>query len=165
MALDPGVYCGLSDLLLGDLTLPRYAGDGSQFVNRAAEVIDARLGHIYKTPIAIPVDPKFRPSALILKQINELLASGRIILDMAAAAEDNNLHAYGRQLMREGEAMLHALEVGDRVLQGADTVDSNDTVVLGPKAIQTDSVSLVEQFYAMGNPHNWPCVNPVQPYE
>lgn len=154
MPLDPGVYCGLEDLLLGDLTLPRYMGDGSQFVNIAAEDIDSSLGHIYVTPIEIVgSDPTYRASTLMLKRINRLLASGRIILDLAAAGEDSDLHAYGRSLYREGMDLLQKIVTGDIVLAGADRVDAGlDAASTGPRIINEDSASLVESFYARFDP-------------
>lgn len=158
MPLDPDVYCALTDLLKGDLDLPRYMGDGSQFVNMAAEDIDSHLGHIYLTPIEVEDIPKNRPTTLMLKRINRLLASGRMVLDLAAAGEDSDLHAYGRSLVKEAMDLLEKIASGEIVLAGAeridDVVDPTGEHFTGPKIINQDSYSLVEAFYDRFNPRS-----------
>lgn len=167
MPLDPGVYCGLTDLMKGDLELARYMGDGSGYINLAAEDIDSHLGHIYVTPIEVLVaDPRYRPTTLMLKRVNRLLASGRMILDLAAAGEDSDLHAYGRSLLREAMDLLNKIALGDIVLAGAERLDDGEVVPTGPRVVNEDSESLVEAFYSRFNGNNIFAVNPqIEPYK
>jgi hypothetical protein len=149
-------YCGLEDLLKGDLDLPRYMGDGSQFVNMAAEDIDSHLGHIYVTPIEVEDTPRNRPTTLMLKRINRLLASGRIVLDLATAGEQDNLHAYGRSLVKEAMDLLEKIAAGEIVLAGAERIDDvvnpDGENFSGPAIHNEDSYSLVQAYYDRFNP-------------
>lgn len=115
-------------------------------IRSQADDIDAQLGHIYQTPIVVPDEPKYRPTLLLLKKINNLLASGRLMLDMSAAGEDDNPNAYGMQMLREGLALLGQIQSGSIILAGAPRIDES-TGAPGPLIHNEDSVSLVEQFY------------------
>lgn len=165
MPLNPGVYCGLTDLLKGDLDLPRYMGDGSQFVNMAAEDIDSHLGHIYVTPIEVLDIPRNRPTKLMLKRINRLLASGRMVLDLATAGESTDLHAYGRSLVKEAMDLLEKIASGEIVLAGAsridEVVDPTGQHFTGPRITNEDSYSLVQAFYDRFNPNQPDVVSPI----
>lgn len=156
MPLNDGVYCGLGDLLKGDLELPRYVGDGSSLVNRAAEDIDSHIGHIYVTPVEVPDEPRYRPTKLMLKRINVCLASGRLILDLATASESSDMHAYGRALVKEAMDLLEKISAGEIVLAGAeridDVVDPEGEHFSGPAIKNEDSYSLVQAFYDRFNP-------------
>jgi hypothetical protein len=163
-------YCTKDDLLTGDIPLAGKYGDGTSFVNFASDEIDGQIGHIYVTPITYtsPVDPKAKPAQLLLKKINILLASGRIILDMAAGTEDQNLHAYGNPMLLEGISLLNMISSGKIKLNMAieiDTVsdDENNSVTL----IQDDPYSLVESFYTNYSRPAWvwPPNVPVRPYD
>lgn len=144
-------YCTKDDLLTGDIPLAGKYGDGSSFVQMAADEIDAELGHIYVTPIVIEdaTEPENRPSVLTLKKINQLLASGRIILDMAAGGEDTDLHAYGRRMIDEALLLLGKICDSKMILRGAEMINSSDVDVenTAVSVTQADSVSLVESFY------------------
>lgn len=169
MPLNEGVYCRLEDLLKGDLDLPRYMGDGSQFVNRAAEDIDSHIGHIYSTPITVDTnDPRTRPTFLILKRINSLLASGRMMLDLAAAGETTELHAYGRSLVQEALSLLEKIANSEIVLYGAERNDptpEDSTEFSGPAIKNADSYSLVQAFYERYNPNlGYDPVGTIGPY-
>jgi hypothetical protein len=163
-------YAAKEDLLTGDIPLAGKYGDGTSFVNFAADEIDGQIGHIYVTPVTFlnPVDPKAKPAQLLLKKINILLASGRIILDMAAGTEDQNLHAYGNAMLLEGINLLNMISSGKIKLNLAteiDTVsdDENNAVTL----IQDDPYSLVEGFYQnYSRPASaWPPATPMRPYD
>lgn len=146
-------YCDKTDLLTGDIPLAGKYGDGQSFVNFAADEIDGQIGHIYISPIVFdestPVKvAAVRPAKLLLKKINILLASGRIILDMAAGGEDSDLHAYGRSMLREGIDLLKQITTGRIELTGAPlivivTPGENSAVSIH----QDDPYSLVEGFY------------------
>jgi hypothetical protein len=151
-------YCVKEDLLTGDIPLAGKYGDGTSFVNFAADEIDGQIGHIYVTPIeyADPSDPKARPAQLLLKKINVLLASGRIILDMAAGHEDDSLHSYGNSMLREGISLLKMISNRQIDLYGAtkltEETESDDTAIT---VIQDDPYSLVESFYTMYSRPAW----------
>jgi hypothetical protein len=144
-------YCATTDLLIGDIPLSAKYGDGSAFVQLAADEIDATIGHIYVTPVVFDLNanPQSRPSSLLLKKINTLLASGRIIMDQAAGSEDDNLHAYGYAMWREAWTLLEEIRSGKITLIEAakieyDTSNENTSVSL----TNEDGYSLVEAFYS-----------------
>lgn len=146
MANVAGAYSGIADLLIGDIPLQARHGDGSQMIKAQANDIDAQIGHIYLTPVEVPDEPQFRPTLLLLKKINNLLASGRLMLDMSAAGEDDNPNAYGMQMLREGLALLGQIQSGAIVLAGAPRIDEGQGAP-GLLIHNEDQVSLVEQFY------------------
>lgn len=146
MANVDGAYSGVADLLKGDIPLQAQHGDGTQMIRSQADDIDAQLGHIYVTPIVVPSEPQYRPTRLLLKKINNLLASGRLMLDMSAAGEDDAPNAYGLQMLREGLALLGQVQNGSIVLAGAPRLDEG-TGSPGLLIHNEDAVSLVEQFY------------------
>lgn len=139
-------YSSTEDLLKGDLPLPGRHGDGSQAIKNAAEDIDIQLGHKYVTPIVIPDEPKFRTSRLLLKKINNYIASGRLLLDMTALGEDAELHAYGKSLLDEGKALLAQLASGAALLPGAPLNEDQDASPTKAMIDTPDSYSLVEAF-------------------
>lgn len=153
-------YCTKADLLTGDIPLAGKYGDGTPFVQFAADEIDAQLGHIYITPIAFDESTPAktaaaRPAKLLLKKINVLLASGRIILDMAAGGEDDNLHAYGKSMHDEAVLLLNAISSGRITLADAPIIADTTTRDNGPTIANDDPYSLVESFYTQyRNPYS-----------
>lgn len=140
-------YSTKEDLLIGDVPLaPRY-GDGSKFVDLAADEIDAEIGHIYVTPVDLADTPGNRPARLLLKKINNFIASGRIVLDMSLAGEDTQLQSYGRSLLSEGVSLLQQISNGGIVLTGAELLPGTDDNPKGPSVSNEDPASLVESFY------------------
>lgn len=169
-------YCTKDDLLTGDIPLAGKYGDGTSFVDMAADEIDAQIGHIYVTPVEFDESTPekaalARPAKLLLKKINRLLASGRIILDMAAGGEDDSLHAYGNSMWREGVNLLNQISSGKIVLAGAPLLaaDATEDPNTGPSIHQDDPYSMVEGFYArFGSGHSVPLpgrVLPMRPYD
>lgn len=148
-------YCNPGDLLKGDIPYPTRYGNGQQMIDLTAEQIDSMIGHIYVTPASITVPPAAnRPSQLLLKHINILLASGRIITDMAAGGEDADLHAYGERLVQEALDYLKKIQNGEIVLTGATRLPSA-TAPSAPTISNEDAVSLVEDFYTQFRPGVW----------
>ena len=145
-------YCTKDDLLTGDIPLAGKYGDGSAFVQLAADEIDATIGHIYVTPLMFDTTahPEQRPSQLMMKKINTLLASGRIVMDMAAGGEDDNLHAYGYSMWKEAWQLLQDIVTGKYQLETetgkipSDTSNANTAVSIANE----DGYSLVEAFYS-----------------
>lgn len=142
-------YCVPADLLLGDMLLSSKYGDGSAFVGLAADEIDAQIGNLYVTPVVIPDTPRNRPSLLLLKKINTLLASGRIVMDQAIGGEDRSLQAYGKSLIDEAVMLLNKISNKEIILIGAeeheDVGDDPNTAI---SISNEDDVSLVESFYS-----------------
>jgi hypothetical protein len=146
-------------------------GDGAKYVDGAAEEIDAALGGIYVTPISIDIEanPEQRPAFLLLKKINWLLASGRLVLDLAAPGENADLHAYGRRMLDEGLALLGQVAAREIVLTGAELIPpppGEEDSPTGPTIHNEDDVSLVESFYTRHNPYTMPVpsLRPPEPY-
>lgn len=150
-------YCALEDLRIGDLSTPTYTSP-EQYIVNAAEEIDIALGHIYVTPFAVEEIPENRPTLLFLKKVNWLLASGRLILDVAAAGESDNLHAYGKRMLDEANAMLKTLTRPNDplVLVGAVLLPSSQPAPVGPIILNEDPESLVETFYREMRPSRFP---------
>ncbi|QEM40908.1 MAG: head-to-tail connector complex protein [Phage AS32] len=146
-------YAATSDLLTGDIPLAAKYGSGTGFLQLAADEIDAQIGHIYVTPIVFDESTPekiaaVRPAKLLLKKINTLLASGRIVLDMAAGGEDDNLHAYGKSMHDEAVYLLNKIQEREIVLTDAPLLaEEADNPNTGPSIIQEDAYSLVEAFY------------------
>lgn len=150
-------YCEKTDLLTGDIPLAAKYGDGQSMVDLAADEIDAEIGHTYKTPVDFTVletddaaTAAVRPSKLLLKKINQLLASGRIIMDQAAGGEDRALQAYGKSMWQEATELLEAICSGKIQLQIPLLGDGDDATQLDNtkmSLIQDDGYSLVQTFY------------------
>jgi len=121
-------------------------------IRAAADDIDAQIGHIYKTPIEVDDTPRNRPTRLLLKKINNLIASGRMLMDMAAAGSDDNTHAYGLFLLREGMDLLRQIQTGEIDLIGADRIEGDGEAVgpAAPSIHNEDDRSLVQAFYDTG---------------
>lgn len=143
-------YSTKDDLLIGNIPLPGYI-DSEKVVEDAADEIDSAIGFVYKTPIEWAVEPPTtvalqRPSRLLLKRINNYLATGRLILETAAAAEHSETHAYANRLLREANASLNAIARGEIVLEGAERIDQ-DQQVTTVMIHNVDPESNVEAFY------------------
>jgi hypothetical protein len=146
-------YCEVGDLRTGDIATPSYTTP-EQYIKNAAEEIETALGHLYVTPFVIPVPPnENRPTVLWLKKANWLLASGRMILDVAATSESDNLHAYGKRMLDEAMQMIADVK-GGQPLPGATEIDGDDqNEVTGPQIFNEDSESLVQGFYVGRRPY------------
>lgn len=91
-----------------------------KFVDDAADEIDSKLGFLYAT-VPLIVDPALpgalpRHERLLLKNINNRLASGRLILTLDIAGEDTTLHAYGWSLVRDSLRELMLVANGEVLL-------------------------------------------------
>ena len=166
-----GAYCAVEDMRTGDIATPSYTTK-AQYITNAAEEIDAALGHLYVTPIVIDSTPEFRPSILYLKKCNWLLASGRMISDVAASGESDSLNAYAKRMLDEACEMLDYIKSGKYIMTGAAQIESPDAENwTGPSVHNQDSVSMVEQFYELRRPWPWytpripPMYPPIQPYD
>ena len=151
-------YSASSDLLTGSIPTPAYL-DLDKVVQDAADEIDSKLGHIYTTPFDVSnTGPLSRPARLLLKRINNFLATGRLILQVASPEEDSRLHAYGWSLIQEANAALAAIAAGEISLTGAQVLPPVDGEVGPPVSVplisNLDPESNVEAFYdRVSNPN------------
>lgn len=144
-------YCEESDLMTGDLTIgPRV--DKPSYIDGAADEMDVILGILYETPIS--VGGLSDSSAKLLKKINRFMASGRLIMALAAGGEDSELHAYGWSLVQQAQADLHCIANGSLKLEGA-TAKDGALGARGPSIVNRDNESATEVFeqfvYREGN--------------
>lgn len=138
----PARYCTENDVLIGDVGLP--AGEADRYVNLAADEIDSDLGREYVMPVT---EGAVSTSVwMLLKRINILIASGRLILSKATASEDGGEHAYGRSLLKEGQGIIKAILAGQIDLVGVARVAGTDDGN-GPVINQQDATSAVDTFY------------------
>lgn len=141
-------YCDEEDLLLGDLEVgPSVTPE--TWVQAAADEMNSRLGFVYKVPIEAKegLPGLATHEALLLKDINRKLASGRLILAMAQAGEDNSEHAYGASLVKDALYALNLLtsrqiDLGSAVLAEGNAA-GGDTA---PLVHNHDEESLVDGF-------------------
>lgn len=141
-------YSEVDDLLLGDITL----GGGARadkYVQDATDEIDSCLGYRYVLPLA-NTTPAY--AKLVLKQCANKLASGRLIMALAAGGEDTSQHAYGYALVQEGMATLNGLCSGLIDIPGALLVNpvaaGRD---VGPSLGNQDASSGMDAFYTFVN--------------
>lgn len=146
-------YSEVDDLLLGELGAPEQKVC-QKYVQDAADEIDSKLGFIYVTPITLDVDGDFRATALLLKRINNFLATGRLVLANAASREDQYLNAYGKSLIMEATEALNALTSGTMPLPGATPINPDSSQATGPIIDNLDVQSNVESFYAFATDPN-----------
>jgi phage gp36-like protein len=136
-------YCAIEDLLLGDVPVSKSV-DQQKYVNDAADEIDMLIGHRYVTPVDLSALQ--RPGKLLLKRVNVLLATGRLIIAVAAGAEGGRLNQYGSSLVKEALAWLEQIANGGILLEGATLTDSTNTTS-GPSIKNKDTASGVDAFY------------------
>lgn len=150
-------YCIVDDINLGDLQTPR-AVSVEDWIKTTADEIDAEIGQVYKLPLAFDTTkPEDRADQLYLKKINSFLATARIILTIAGAHEDSNLHAYGKSLLGDAKAALGKIANGSIVLESAVLVDDVDGQYDGPIITNKDAGSFVDAFYSSkGSAHGLP---------
>ena len=165
-------YCVLADLLLGQLEnrLPPEITT-AEYINAAADHIDARLGSMYVTPfVTIGVNSLPSHQVKLLKGINAKRASGQIILAATIATEDTVIHQYGLWLIQEADLELAAIVKGEYLLS-APRVDSEgypldpvgdpddiDPYARAPSATNIDMYSATAAFEAhvhQGQPVVW----------
>lgn len=147
-------YCSDADLLISaDLPVPP-GFSKSKFVSDASDEIDTNIGALYKTPVQFTTagdQEKYAVTMTFLKQLNARLATGRLIMALDAAGQNQALHAYGLFLLKEVKAILDQIRDRDIVLEGAPINDNDPSVynAPGPAIFQLDAFSGVEAFYAI----------------
>jgi phage gp36-like protein len=151
-------YSTVDDLLLGDM--PVAVGFSKQkFVNDAADELDSVVGRRYKTPLNVADDsPLPRHARLFVKRIANHIASGRLILALAAGGEDQALHAYGWSLVKGALDALEQIACGDYEIPGAEPLPgtSEEAKNAGPTVKNVDATSGVEAFYGDPRGQSYP---------
>lgn len=145
-------YSVIGDLLLdGVLLKPGF--DKQKFVDDAADEMDSKLGWLYSLPLSPEgVEPlgtwEDLPAhqVLTLKQINNRLASGRLILAIALPGEQNTLHAYGYSLVQQALADLMQLANGVVELDANKLAPASEFTSRAPSITNPDSESLLAGF-------------------
>lgn len=143
-------YCTTDDLVLGNIPIPPNA---QRYVDQAAQEIDSIIGFKYETPVVVDNSSEGRPVTLLLSRINYTLASGRLILALAAPAQDDQIQQYGKYLVDEALKALKMIVDGEILLPGAPEVGGGTVGPTGPIAYFEDDASAVESFATVfGNP-------------
>lgn len=138
-------YSEVADLILGDIPEPK---DAIRWVQDATDEIDSKLGIRYVTPIIIDdTVPAYRATSLLLKRVNNWLASGRLIVAKAASGSENQMNAYGVYLLTQAEMTLNQMTGGEMPLPGLTPIDTTDVGASGPQISNLDAQSNVESFY------------------
>lgn len=148
-------YSTTSDLLTGNIPVPA-AFSPQKFVDDAADEIDSKIGFLYVTPVDVTqTSTVTRPARLLLKRINNFLATGRLLLAAAAGQEDTQLHAYGLSLIQEANTALNQIASGQIPIEGGTLVDTGDEAAFTGIIIDNlDPESSVEAFYdRIANPN------------
>lgn len=138
------VYSEESDLLIGDLPLGS-AYPPAKFIESACDEVDSYLGRMFDVPIDTSNSEVVR---LTLKRITNWLASGRLIMSVATAGQDSELHAYGWSLVKQAMDEIQMIMSGDLDLPGLDIIDTRTIESgTGPTVTNKDDVSRVDDFY------------------
>jgi hypothetical protein len=144
-------YSEETDLLTGNIPTPAYLSP-QKYINDAADEIDSKLGFIYKTPVDLATDaehPVPRPVRLLLKRLNNFLATGRLLMAVDAGGERTQVHAYGKQLVDDALLTLNMIAEGKLELTDTPKLDGTDgeLKVTAPLISNLDAESNVEAFY------------------
>jgi len=136
-------YSTVDDLLLGDMAFSDRV-DKTTFIDDAADEIDSKIGVLYALPLNISLlDTRAKAT---LKRINNWLATGRLILSMAAG--DKDLNKYAEYMITTALAALAEVASGAVGLGGAVLADTSANSGTGPSILNHDSVSAIDVFEA-----------------
>lgn len=143
-------YCEVTDLIFGNIPVPANA---QKFVSQASDEMDSQIGLRYATPVVTSGSTEQRPTQLLLKRVAIFLATGRCILAVGSAGEDNGVHQYGLYLIQQAEKVLKEIVDGKVILPGVELSTSTPNKSSGPLIAQVDNASAVEAFVdVFGNP-------------
>lgn len=146
-------YCSKDDLEITGVRLPQLlSAEGA--VADASDEIDASIGSLYVTPIALDEnDPEKRQDTLLLKSICKSLASGRLLLAASAGGEQTQVHAYGRYLVGFAKDKIKQIQSEAIILTSATRAPSRGRPVQkGAVLVQGQGVSMVDDFYSTFQP-------------
>jgi hypothetical protein len=117
--------------------------------------MDSIIGLQYVTPVVLDDSvPAQRAGFLLLKRINAWLATGRLLMALDGAGEDDQLHQYAKYLVDQAMLALSQIQDGTITLPGAVPVDpEGEFRGTGPLAFWADDTSPVEAYQSVfGNP-------------
>lgn len=142
-------YSTVTDLLLGDMPVALEVNK-QKYVDDAADEIDSIIGKRYETPIDVTETSAVpRYARLFIKRAANHLATGRLILAVAAGGEDTQLHAYGWSLVRDSLAALEQIASGEYDIPGAEPIPLDDALQpTAPSIVNQDASSGVDAFYS-----------------
>lgn len=137
-------YSVIADLLIGDVTVDDTVKQ--RHVNQAADEVDSILGFLYPTPFT--EGAVSRPGWLLIKRLANFIASGRLLLEIDQAGEEQMVHAYGKSLLQQAtDAMEMVLNGAVNLLPGDDGSDTDAKPVNAMLIANVDNFSVVEAFY------------------
>ena len=148
-------YCTAADLLIDRSTpLPQNTDPGF-YITSSSHYMDARLAVSYPTPVTIDATKEgAETDAALLRTICANLASGAIILAVSAGTERHSVHAYGKQLIERGEALLQQILDGDLGLTTvARKVSYKEVGPVGPLVGHGTSFNMTDGYYHNFEPH------------
>ena len=138
-------YATVSDLMLGDIALGT-AVSPEKYLQEAEEDVDIALGQVYAMPYDVEAPGAVPHTVILLRRIVSRLASGRLILAQAIGGEDRQLQAYGKHLIDEAEAVIHAIVNGTLDFEGPEPIEGAAQFT-GPSIVNYDAASAVDTFY------------------
>jgi hypothetical protein len=124
-------------------------------VDDAADEINSKIGWLYQVPVDLNAPDVKEPVKLLLKRINNFLASGRLIMMLTQSQEDTRLHAYGYSLVVDAQTALAQIVSGEIPLglPAPEGQSEDQTAVTAPLIYNQDAESAVEAFYdRLANP-------------
>ena len=129
------------DEIVGDI--PISSGiSRTNFLNKAADEMNAYFSGIYSLPINIPASVASVISGATtntLKSINQDLAGGWLLLSISSVHEDDSLHSFAKDLEKRALDKLKMIQANKMVLTGVDKdLDHSDNIVR-PSKIRSDS--------------------------
>lgn len=140
MATTESPYSSVNDLLLGDLTVAASV-DKQKYVVDAGDEIDSRIGLLY----VLPLDDLAPASKSLLKRINNNLATGRLIMAVAAGGEDSSIQKYADRLVTDAYNELGLIMKDALPLVGPERAAASRGDV-GPTYSNHDEFSAVDAF-------------------
>lgn len=163
---DRVLYSHQDDLLVGtNIALPALLSKEA-FVRDAAREIDSRLGFRYRTPLKFmrtlpsgqrievdPADPETHTATyLTIQRLSNNIASGRLLLALAAPGEDNTLNAYAMKLLRDAEGIFAQIDSGRLALELAPKEAASETRGSRLRVAGPDPFSRVEAYGNLRSP-------------
>ena len=129
--------------------------DPGFYITSSSHYMDARLAVSYPTPVTIDATKEgAETDAALLRTICANLASGAIILAVSAGTERHSVHAYGKQLIERGEALLQQILDGDLGLTTvARKVSYKEVGPVGPLVGHGTSFNMTDGYYHNFEPH------------
>lgn len=148
-------YCTQADLLIDQSTRLPQNTDPGFYITSSSSYMDARLAVSYPTPLVIDATQEgSETDAALLSTICANLASGALILAVSAGSERHSVHAYGKQLIERGEALLQQLLDGTLNLTTVERKPSYPEVApVGPLVGHGTSFNMTDGYYHNFEPH------------